>query len=51
MFSNVLIFEFYFAIFIAKRQPVATGRFWLLPVIRQFQKAYLNTGHSELKYL
>jgi hypothetical protein len=46
--SNCQITELHSAIFIAIKRPVATGRNWPLPVIRQFQKANLNTGRSEL---
>jgi len=33
---------------LAGKQPVVTVANWSLPVIRQFQKANLNTGHSNL---
>jgi hypothetical protein len=42
------IAELYSALFIAIKRPLATGSSWPTADIRQFQKANLNTGHSEL---
>jgi hypothetical protein len=33
-----------------RQSKASTARKWPLPDIRQFQKANLNTGHSDLKY-
>jgi hypothetical protein len=40
--------EFYVAKLLAVKRTVVTVSKWPLPVIRQFQKATLNTGHSNL---
>jgi hypothetical protein len=41
------IAELHSAIFIAIKRPIATVCKWPLPVIRPFQKANLNTVHSD----